>query len=322
MKLLLCYFLLFIPAFAFSQKADTLLHKLDSLDKKADTVKQQNVITPQAYNDSTKITLKNYFVLLESDFKQQITAPFTTTKQGWIKVAKFGVVAGALMFVDEPVQKKAVNFRKANKFLTNTSLYITNTGGSYEAITLAAMATIGYVFKFEKARATALLASQAYITSGVFNQVLKHIAGRQRPSVYNKDQVEAAPTFKGPFAKGGTDQNGKKLATSFPSGHATAAFAAATVYAMEYKDKPLIPIISYTGASLICLSRITENQHWVTDVFVGAGLGYLSGRQVVNNYHRYAKIQDAKLKKDNLSFNFQYFQGTFIPEIIYRPGNK
>jgi len=320
MKLLLCYFLLLLPALAFSQKADTLIHKLDSLSKKADTVKPENVIKPQAYNDSTKITFKNYFLLLGSDFKQQIMAPFTTKKKGWIKVAKFGLVAGALAFVDEPVQKKAVNFRKANKFLTNASLYITNTGGSYEAITLIAMATIGYVFKFEKARTTALLASHAYITSGVFNIVLKHIAGRQRPSVYNKDQVEAAPTFKGPFAKSGRDQNGNKLAASFPSGHATAAFAAATVYAMEYKDKPLIPILSYTAASLISVSRITENQHWVTDVFVGAGFGYLSGRQVVNNYHRYAKIQDAKMRKDNVSFNFQYFQGTVLPGIVYRPG--
>jgi len=125
------------------------------------------------------------------------------------------------------------------------------------------------------------LASHAYITSEVINVLIKNIAGRQRPSVYNKDQVEAQPIFKGPFARGGKDQNGKKLATSFPSGHATLAFAAATVYAMEYKDKPLIPIVSYTGASLISLSRITENQHWVSDVFVGAALGYLSGRLVM-----------------------------------------
>jgi len=322
MKLQLCYLLMFIPALAFSQKADTLIHKLDSLNKKADTVKQENSIKPQAYNESTKITLKNYFRLLESDFKQQVTAPFTITKKGWVKVAKFGVVTGGLMFFDEPVQKQAVNWRKGNKFLTNTSFYITSTGGSYEAIILAAMATFGYAFKFEKARTTALLASQAYITSGAFNILIKNIAGRQRPSVYNKDQVEAAPIFKGPFAKSGKDQNGKKLAASFPSGHATLAFAAATVYAMEYKDKALIPIISYAGASLISLSRITENQHWVSDVFVGAALGYLSGRQVVNNYHRYAKIQNAKMHGNNLSFNFQYFQGTFLSGIVYRPGNN
>jgi len=160
MKLQLCYLLMFIPAMAFSQKADTLLQKLDSLNKKADTVKQENIIKPEAYNESTKIILKNYFRLLKSDFKQQIIAPFTNTKKDWVKVAKFGVVAGGLMFFDEPVQKQMVNWRKGNKFLTNASFYVTNTGGSYEAITLAAMATFGYAFKFEKARTTALLASR------------------------------------------------------------------------------------------------------------------------------------------------------------------
>jgi membrane-associated phospholipid phosphatase len=82
----------------------------------------------------------------------------------------------------------------------------------------------------------------------------------------------------------------------FLRGHTTLAFAAATVYAMEYRNKPLIPVLAYTAASLIGLSRITENKHWATDVVAGAALGYLSGRQVVNNYHRYAKLKAPQQK--------------------------
>jgi membrane-associated phospholipid phosphatase len=322
MKLLFCYCLLLIPALAYSQKVDTLLHKLDSLNKKADTVGQKNIIKPQAYNESTKFTLKNYFIILGSDFKQQISAPLTMNKSDWSKAIKFGLVAGGMMLEDEPVQHHVVNWRKSSPVLSKASFYITNTGGTYEGVTLAFLATYGYFLKYEKIRTTALLASQAYITSEVFNQVLKNIAGRQRPSVYNKDQIDSEPTFRGPFANTGRDENGKRLNASFPSGHATLAFAAATVYAMEYKNRPLVPILSYTGASLISLSRLTENQHWVTDVLVGAALGYLSGRQVVNNYHRYAKIQDEQRQKSNLSLNFQYFQGSFLPGIVYRPGNR
>ena len=318
MKLQFIILFLLLPALAFSQKTDTLIHKLDSLDKKADTVGQKNIIQPQEYNEATKITFKSYFVLLGSNFKQQLTAPFNTSAKGWVKVAKFGVLAGGLMLLDHPIQKTAVNWRKDNPFLTNASRYVTNTGGAYETITLASLGAYGFLFKDEKIRTTTLLASQAYITSGVINSIIKNLAGRQRPSVYNPDRVEARPLFKGPFANGGKDANGKKLATSFPSGHATLAFSAATVYAMEYKDKPLIPILSYTGATLIGLSRITENQHWFTDVVIGAGMGYLSGRQVVNNYHRFAKIKKAEplnheVMHTKLYFNMQNYNGELHP---------
>lgn len=320
MKIQFIIFLLLLPALGFCQTSDTLIHKLDSLDKKADTVGQKNIINPQAYNGATKITFKNYFVLLGSDFKQQLTAPFNTSAKGWIKVAKFGVLAGGLMFLDHPIQKTAVSWRTDNPFLTNVSRYITNTGGAYETVTLATLGAYGFLFKDEKIRTTTLLASQAYITSGVINSIVKNLAGRQRPSVYNPDKVEARPVFKGPFAKGGKDANGKKLATSFPSGHSTLAFAAATVYAMEYKDRPLIPILSYTGATLIGLSRITENQHWFTDVVMGAAMGYLSGRQVVNNYHRFAKIKkaeplDRQAMRPKLYFNMQNYNGQLHPGI-------
>jgi membrane-associated phospholipid phosphatase len=319
MKRCLCLFLLFIPALAFCQKTDTLLHKLDSLDKKADTVGQTNIIKPAAYNDTTRITLKNYFVLLGSDFKQQALAPLHINKKSWSKVIKFGLITGALMFTDEPVQKRVVIWRQDNKGLTTASKYLSNSGGIYEGGVLAALSTYGFLFKNEKIRTTSLLATQAYITSEVFNQVLKTLASRQRPSVYDKNQVESEPRFLGPFAKTGFDASGKKLNASFPSGHATLAFAAATVYAMEYKNRPLIPILSYTGATLISLSRVVENAHWMTDIFVGATLGYLSGKQVVNNYHRYAKIKDGQKKKDKLSFNLQYSRFGMMPGLVYTP---
>jgi membrane-associated phospholipid phosphatase len=95
------------------------------------------------------------------------------------------------------------------------------------------------------------------------------------------------------------------------------AFAAATVFAMEYKDKPIVPILAYAAASLVGVSRITENKHWATDVLVGAGLGYLSGRQVVNNYHRYARLKAPKQKGNTVSFNLQYMYGQLVPGIVY-----
>ena len=79
-----------------------------------------------------------------------------------------------------------------------------------------------------------------------------------------------------------------------------------------------MPIVAYSAATAIGLSRIVQNQHWISDVLVGAALGFLTGRQVVNNYHRYSKLQLEKAKKKNtLSFNLNFYDGVLMPGVIY-----
>lgn len=319
MKIQYFVFVLFLsPCFSYAQKVDSLVKKLDSLDKKTDSVgAQKNITAPQAYNEQTKITASTYAILLWSDYKQQLSAPFHITGRGWLHVGAFAAVTGGLMLLDEPIQQRTVRFTNNKQTVSDISRAITNTGGVYEVGVLGALGAYGFIAKNEKIKTTTFLASQAYLTSTLVSQLVKVLAGRQRPSYYRDDRVEAEPSFKGPFKNMGRDVNGKKLNGSFPSGHTTLAFSAATVYAMEYRDKPLVPILSYTAASLIGLSRITENKHWFTDVFVGAALGHLCGRQVVNNYHRYAKIQREKAQKNTLSFNLGYYQGRMLPGLRY-----
>ena len=112
--------------------------------------------------------------------------------------------------------------------------------------------------------------------------------------------------------------NGGYQRSSFPSGHTTVAFAAATVFASEYRNTTAIPIIAYSAATLIGLSRITQNAHWFTDVIAGAANGFLAGKNIVNNYHRYAKIKDPRHNKNTLSFNLQYNVGHVEPGLIYQ----
>lgn len=306
--------LLSFPLAGFAQQ-DTLSKKLDSLTLKKDSVGQVNSINPKAYTETTQITFNSYFVLLGSNLKQEFTKPFRMTKKDWGNFGKFAAVTFALSFADEPIQKSALKLRNRNTGINNISKYVTNFGGVYEVVTLASLGTYGLIFKNEKLKTTTLLATQSYITAGALESVLKFVSGRTRPSYY-EEGVEAEPRFLGPFSKTSRDANGKKVYSSFPSGHTTVAFAAATVFASEYKDKPLVPIIAYTAASLIGVSRITENKHWTTDVFVGAALGYLSGKQVVNNYHRYAKIKNDEKKKNTYSFNLNYSYGHLEPGLV------
>ena len=150
---------------------------------------------------------------------------------------------------------------------------------------------------------------------------MKFLTGRQRPFYYDPATGKNNNTWHGPFYQFQKDKNGNKpdnsSYSSFPSGHTTVAFAAATVFAMEYKDTKWAPVLAYSVSSLIGLSRIMQNAHWTSDVMVGAALGYLCGRQVVNNYHRYAKLQNAK-KKNTLSLSLNYMDGVLMPGIVYK----
>lgn len=302
--------LMIMPIISFAQ-ADTLVHKLDSLEKKTDTVKQVNNTNPAGYNENTKITFPVYFTLLFDDLKQQLTAPFRGTQQDWKRFAALAAGTAVLSFADKPIQESMLKLRDSSQTLRDVSRYITNVGGTSEIYTLAALGIYGFVFKNEKVRTTTLLASQSYISAAVIETSLKYLTSRQRPSYIDPATGERRGRFHGPFYGSSNDFR------SFPSGHATAAFAAATVYAMEYRKSVWVPIVAYTSATLIALSRLTENVHWSTDILLGATLGYLCGRQVVNNYHRYAKIKSGQ-KKATMSFNLQYNNHTIQPGLVYK----
>ncbi len=62
---------------------------------------------------------------------------------------------------------------------------------------------------------------------------------------------------------------------SFPSGHATAAFAVAT---MESAYHPKEALLWYGGAAIISWSRVRLNRHYTQDVLAGAVIGYATSR--------------------------------------------
>lgn len=315
---ILSFLVLLLCATALAQERDTLVKKLDSLSRLPDSVD----INKEAYNEDTRISGRTYLVLLGNNFKQQITAPFHLKGNDWLKLGSFVVVAGGVMLADKEIQSYATRLTERNEIVKDVGAYITNFGATYEVYTLAALAGYGFIFKNEKIKTTTLLATQAYLTSYAMFNLVKIIAGQQRPNYADPQTGKISPRFHGPIYRFKKDAAGNKPAdnsyTSFPSGHATLAFAAATVYAMEYRDRPLVPIIAYSAASLVGLTRITENKHWASNILLGAALGHLCGRQVVNNYHRYARLKNAGKKPNTVTFNLQIINGRPIPGIIYQ----
>jgi len=128
--------------------------------------------------------------------------------------------------------------------------------------------TAGYIRHDDREVNTALLAAEAYGDSVVINLAIKAVTRRERPG----DVPNGAP-FTGTFFNGGKSP---LKGSSFPSGHATAVWSVATIVAERYRHrgKPWIPVLSYTLATAISFSRITEQAHFPSDVWLGAALGY------------------------------------------------
>ena len=103
----------------------------------------------------------------------------------------------------------------------------------------------------------ALRTADSLLVSTVITEALKHIVREGRPD--NPDER-----------------------TSFPSGHATAAFAVAT---MQANYHPRQAIFWYGGATLIALSRVSLKRHRYRDVAAGAAVGYLTSRFELKRPH-------------------------------------
>lgn len=100
-----------------------------------------------------------------------------------------------------------------------------------------------------------------YFSTGLITQILKHIFDVIRPSVYLKD--EALHLVEGVNLLS---------SRSFPSGHATSAFALFIALALIIKN-PSIKVLFFILASLTAFSRVYLSQHFLVDILVGSFIG-------------------------------------------------
>ncbi len=69
---------------------------------------------------------------------------------------------------------------------------------------------------------------------------------------------------------------------SFPSGHTSHSFTIAAIARDLYGNE--IGALTYGVATLVAVSRINDNKHYLSDVIFGAALGTAIGRAFVLNY--------------------------------------
>jgi membrane-associated phospholipid phosphatase len=119
------------------------------------------------------------------------------------------------------------------------------------------------------------------VAAGMANGLLKASVGRARP------RLELGPGEFRPFAL----DNGWQ---SFPSGHATVAFALATAISAE-ADHPWVTVLTFSGAGLVAWSRSHEDRHWASDVVAGAAVGTVTAYHTSRRLHRRAEQRDRRL---------------------------
>lgn len=219
----------------------------------------------------------------KSFLKDQVhiwTAPFRIKKKDLNYLIPLTLAAATVMVFDEDINHNTQKFKNKNQWVKNLSPILTE-GGEVPVVggISAAMYLTGLAVKDDKLMQTGALAGYALVNSAVVVTVLKMLAGRQRPRVDGNSQWKPFPQTLEQFEGSSSDYY-----SSFPSGHSIAAWTLATVVAEQYKNTKVIPILMYTFATGVALSRTTENAHWLSDAIVGSALGYGIGKYMVKKH--------------------------------------
>ena len=194
-----------------------------------------------------------------------------------------GFAAGALVMA--PLDRSLANALQdssvqANRILSNSATGVRVLASPGSLIISGGMFAAGRALKWPRMTDIGLHTFESIVLAEGITFAAKGFAGRSRPFVRPDDPVDYA------FSRGFRDDNHQ----SMPSGHTSAAFAAASAATSEIgywypKRKTLAAVTLYTAAGLVGVSRMYNNRHWASDVVVGAGVGAFSGWKVVGYTH-------------------------------------
>jgi len=263
----------------------------------------------------------NPFTRFGKDLWMQASAPFKMKGTDFVWLGAGAIITAGLLATDQASYNFIHKGTERTSLFRNTSPEVTELGANYGLLSLGAFAGYSLFFNNKKAQETSFLAFEAFLTSSVWVVSIKWIAGRQRPSAQEQSQSVAGGKWYGPVAY--FRSNPKKSITNFdafPSGHTATAFSIATVFAKQYNQTLIVPILSYAAASIVGITRIGESTHWASDVFVGAILGYLSATQIVHNnpsqFTRDHRVRNKFLSKVKTSFTLGMYESS--PALVFK----
>ena len=204
------------------------------------------------------------------------------TRRDAVVAAAFAGATVAMFPLDKSVARRISNRQsRTNRFLDRSSKGVEVIADPGAIIIGSTLYLYGRFSNHRDVEDLGWHGTEAVILGSSITAALKGITGRARPYVTNDTNPHDFKFLKG-FSGGGR--------TSFPSGHATAAFAAAAAVTSETQriwpgHTWLLAPAMYGGASLVGLSRMYHDKHWASDVVLGAAIGTFSGLKVVRYTH-------------------------------------
>jgi membrane-associated phospholipid phosphatase len=225
-------------------------------------------VAPATYADD--FTLADVW----SDTTQYFTSPLRWDARAW---ELFGATAAAVVVAHQFDGQVRDHFAGRSPVLDGKDKNSTRDALPAAALVAGTFAA-GLMLNEKAGRIEAYRMVEAAALGGITTEAFKFAAGRRRPS-------ETLQT--GDWRAGGS---------SFPSFHATAAFAIGTVFAESGPDDYRIVrrVIGYGVAAGTAYLRLHGNQHWLSDVVAGGAVGIYSGAFTLNRH-------DAK--RDALAFS-------------------
>ncbi|HVN49188.1 MAG TPA: phosphatase PAP2 family protein [Bacteroidota bacterium] len=181
-----------------------------------------------------------------------------------------GIVVGttaSLFLVDQSVKTFADrNHSSTNNDVLNIAEQYGATGNAL--VLSGSVYGVGLLFRSYDIRQTGSLLFESLFWTGAATSIIKYAFGRSRPY-----------TDEGNTKFRGVQFNDDYL--SFPSGHAAVAFALSSVLS-ERIQNTAASIGLYSLAGLTAAARVYHDDHWFSDIFLGAAIGTSIGIAVVH----------------------------------------
>ncbi len=191
---------------------------------------------------------------LQSSAQAQLPRPSVPTIRWWHVAIAAGAV-GAISLADRSVDTWVQDRRSSR----SDALARAFRHGGEPAITFGvpvALFTAGLISGHKDLGRSGVRVLASVVLAGVITGGGKVVTGRLRPN-----ESTSQYSFK-PFTHH----------DSFPSGHATMAFALATSLSGEIR-RPWASALLYAGATGTAWSRLNDHKHWLSDVLAGGVVG-------------------------------------------------
>ncbi len=220
------------------------------------------------------------------------TQPGKWRGNDWLKL---GLITGAtvlVMQVDQPIRDAVLE--SGQRHYRSVPIEAGRIWGEWYTppIVAGSFALHGWLADKGSSRKIAFEIVQAVTYSEVITQTLKFALGRARPF-----KNEGAFSYH-PFNISSIGLH------SLPGGHNTEGWAMSTVLSRNAHSSAL-RIMAYVPSVLTFVSRVYQDQHWTSDDFLGAAIGFAVGSWVVNHHEqKESTVNGSALYPFTLSISF------------------